>query len=258
MSPSVWWDREEKGRLMRYNRYSLRLKLSLLAREPLGSQQSLPTCQDTTPSPSKNARQRPTTSAITATIWAALVETAGCLTSDCWRKGQIPEIQEGNVLDQDNRLDAHTLSQTMTKKSPTPNLSNQEQHVGQSKPAPRLDPAPNPTGCKQRGQQWWKQEIPGALTRVPLAISQTIETYLFGEIKAKTWDFTTAGGQMIQSEGVGMVKILLVDGSSIKLEGVALVPDCESNLISLGQLRESKTSYHENSTPMMLMQNGNP
>lgn len=114
---------------MRYNRYSLRLKLSLVAREPLESQQSLPTCQDTTPTPPKNARQRPTTSATTATRWATLVETAGCLTSDYWRKGQVLEIQERNVLDQDNRLDAHSLPQTTTKKSPTPNLSNQEQHL---------------------------------------------------------------------------------------------------------------------------------
>lgn len=63
---------------------------------------------------------------------------------------------------------------------------------------------------------------------------------------------------MVQSEGVGTAKILLVDGSSIKLEGVAFVPDCESNLVSFGQLRESQTMYPENSTSMMLMQNGNP
>ena len=62
-----------------------------------------------------------------------------------------------------------------------------------------------------------------------------------GEIKAKRWDFTTAGGQLIRSEGVGTVKILLVDGSSIKLEGVADVPDFKSKLISLGQLRERKS-----------------
>ena len=63
---------------------------------------------------------------------------------------------------------------------------------------------------------------------------------------------------MVQSEGVGTIKILLVDGSLIKLKGVAFVPDCESDLISFGQLRESKASYPENSTSMMRMQNGNP
>ena len=43
-----------------------------------------------------------------------------------------------------------------------------------------------------------------------------------GKIQPKTWDFTTAGGQIIRSEGVGTVQIALTGGSSIQLEGVAV------------------------------------
>ena len=57
---------------------------------------------------------------------------------------------------------------------------------------------------------------------------------------AKIWDFTTARGQIIWSEGVRTVRIALADGaSSIKLKGVALVLEYKSNLILLGQLRDN-------------------
>lgn len=78
------------------------------------------------------------------------------------------------------------------------------------------------------------------------------------KIQPKAWDFTTAGGQIICSEGVGTVSIALADGSSIKLEGVSLVPNCESNLISLGQLREHRITYHDTNSSMLLMQDGVP
>lgn len=41
----------------------------------------------------------------------------------------------------------------------------------------------------------------------------------------------------------------------IKLQNVGLVSECNSNLISLGQLRESETSFHNNSTSMTLIKN---
>lgn len=78
------------------------------------------------------------------------------------------------------------------------------------------------------------------------------------KIQPKTWDFTTAGGQVIRSEGVGTVRIALADGAAIELKGVALVPECESNLISLGQLRDSRITYHDENSFMMLMQDGVP
>ncbi len=79
-----------------------------------------------------------------------------------------------------------------------------------------------------------------------------------GKILPKAWDFTTAGGQIIQFEGVGTVHISLADGSNIELEGIALVLQCKSNLISLGQLRDNRITYHDNSSSMLLMQDGVP
>lgn len=67
------------------------------------------------------------------------------------------------------------------------------------------------------------------------------------------WDFTTAGGQVIWLEGVRTVRIALADGASIKLEGVALVSECKSNLILLGQLRDNRITYHDKNSSMLLM-----
>lgn len=61
-----------------------------------------------------------------------------------------------------------------------------------------------------------------------------------GKILPKAWDFTTAEEQIIQSKSVGTVYITLADGSSIKLESIALIPQCKSNLISLRQLWDNK------------------
>ncbi len=79
-----------------------------------------------------------------------------------------------------------------------------------------------------------------------------------GKIQPKTWDFTTAGGQVIWSEEVGTVRIALVEEASIQLDGVALVPECESNLISLRQLRDNRITSHDKDSSMLLMQDGVP
>lgn len=78
------------------------------------------------------------------------------------------------------------------------------------------------------------------------------------KIQSKAWDFTTAGGYIICSKGVGKVSIALADGSSIKLEGVVFVPDCKSNLISVGQLRENRIIYYNTNSSMLLMQDEVP
>ncbi len=66
----------------------------------------------------------------------------------------------------------------------------------------------------------------------------------------------TAARQVIQIEEIGNVLIPLVDGNNIKLKNVALAPEYNSNLISLGQLRETRITYHNNPTVMTLMQQG--
>ena len=67
-------------------------------------------------------------------------------------------------------------------------------------------------------------------------------------------DFTTAGGQTFCAESIGTIAILLANGSTIKLERVAYAPKCDSNLISLGQLRDSKITFVNNADVMTLLQ----
>lgn len=41
-----------------------------------------------------------------------------------------------------------------------------------------------------------------------------------------------------------------------ELLDIALVPECDSNLISLGQLRETGITFHDNPSHMTLMRHG--
>lgn len=66
----------------------------------------------------------------------------------------------------------------------------------------------------------------------------------------------TAASQVICIEEIGTVSILLVNGNTIELQNVALAPDYDLNLISLGQLWESGITYHNNPSIMTLMRNG--
>lgn len=77
---------------------------------------------------------------------------------------------------------------------------------------------------------------------------------LFSNLKAKSIDFVTAAGQVIQIEEIGTVSIQLADGNSIKLYNIALALGCDSNLISLGQLQETGITYHDSPSAMTLMQ----
>lgn len=76
------------------------------------------------------------------------------------------------------------------------------------------------------------------------------------DLRPKYLDFTAAGGQILLSESIGTIAIPLVDGSSIELGNVAYGPDCDSNLISLGQLRESGITYVDDAEAMTLVQFG--
>lgn len=52
------------------------------------------------------------------------------------------------------------------------------------------------------------------------------------------------------------MSIPLANGNTIELQNVALAPDCDSNLISLGQLQESGITYHDDPSAMTQMRNG--
>lgn len=45
-------------------------------------------------------------------------------------------------------------------------------------------------------------------------------------------------------------------GTTVKIHNMALAPNCDLNLILLGQLREGGITYHYNPTLMTLMRNG--
>lgn len=78
----------------------------------------------------------------------------------------------------------------------------------------------------------------------------------FSNTRAKSIDFVTAAGQVIQTKEIGTVLIPLVGGNNIELHNVALAPGCNSNLISLRQLRESGITYYNDPAAMTLMRNG--
>ena len=66
----------------------------------------------------------------------------------------------------------------------------------------------------------------------------------------------TVSGQLIRTEEIGTVSILLSSGISIELHNVALAPTCDSNLILLSQLRKSGITYNDSLTAMTLIKKG--
>lgn len=79
---------------------------------------------------------------------------------------------------------------------------------------------------------------------------------LFKNTHAKSIDFVTAVGQIIRTNEIGTVAILLTGGTTIELHNVAFAPQCDSNLISLGQQRKSGITYHDDPTMMILIKDG--
>lgn len=74
------------------------------------------------------------------------------------------------------------------------------------------------------------------------------------KLRPKCLDFIIAGGQTLCAKSIRTIAIPLDDGSSIRLKGVAYAPKCDSNLISLGQLRNSNIIYVDNPNTMTLIQ----
>ena len=76
------------------------------------------------------------------------------------------------------------------------------------------------------------------------------------ELRPKCLDFTNANGQTLRAKSIGTIAIPLDDESSIRLEGVAYAPKCDSNLIFLRQLHDSNITYVDNPDAMTLMHGG--
>ena len=71
-------------------------------------------------------------------------------------------------------------------------------------------------------------------------------------------DFTTASRQKLYAESIDTIAILLGNGLTFKLEGVAYAPKCDSKLVSLGQLHDSNINFVDNLDSMTLVHGGNP
>jgi hypothetical protein len=79
---------------------------------------------------------------------------------------------------------------------------------------------------------------------------------LFKSIREQYHDFITASGHVITSEETGTIVLPLASGKNFEIHGVAYIPKCDSNLLSLGQLRRSGVTYHDREHHMLLKQNG--
>ncbi len=73
------------------------------------------------------------------------------------------------------------------------------------------------------------------------------------EFRPKYLDFTTVGEQILYAKSIGTIAIPLANGSTVKLAGVAYTPECDSNLISLSQLHNSKITFVDNADAMTLV-----
>ena len=76
----------------------------------------------------------------------------------------------------------------------------------------------------------------------------------FAELWPKTYKFVTAGGIIIKSNQVRTIILFLINEIQLTLSNIIFAPECDSNLISLGQLQETGISYHDYSEQMLLRQ----
>lgn len=75
------------------------------------------------------------------------------------------------------------------------------------------------------------------------------------DFQSKNHEFIIAGSNVIKSQKVGTVHLLLLSEIMILLI-VAYTPKCDSNLISLSQLHKSKILYHNYPNSMIFKQRG--
>ena len=78
----------------------------------------------------------------------------------------------------------------------------------------------------------------------------------FADLRPKSYKFVTVGGTIIRLSQVGTIILPLENGLQLTLSNFAFTPECDSNLISLGQLWETGISYHNYPEEMILKQGG--
>ena len=67
----------------------------------------------------------------------------------------------------------------------------------------------------------------------------------FVDLRPKSYKFVTARRNIIRSSQVETITLSPENGLQFTLSNVNFTPECDSNLISLGQLRETGISYHD-------------
>lgn len=76
---------------------------------------------------------------------------------------------------------------------------------------------------------------------------------MFKSTRSKSLNFITAADQVICTNEIGIIENSLTGDKSMELHNVAFAPECDINLISLGQLQESKITYHDHPKMMILI-----
>ena len=66
----------------------------------------------------------------------------------------------------------------------------------------------------------------------------------------------TTGGTIIRSNQVGIIILPLINGIQLTLSNVTFAPEYDSNLISLGELRETDILYYNYLEQILLKQVG--
>lgn len=157
-----------------------------------------------------------------------------------------------NRIKHPHRAGSRSGSQTPNQSNSRPNRAHQTAEDHDDSDPELFTPGPVATAFMVKEQQ----QLQRPSTSWFLDSHSCNDRRLFSNTRTKSIDFVTAAGQVIRTEEIGTVSIPLSGGTAIKLHNVALAPNCDSNLISLGQLRESGIRYHDNPTAMTLMRNG--
>ena len=73
----------------------------------------------------------------------------------------------------------------------------------------------------------------------------------------KKYEFVIARKEIIKLDKVDTILLSTCSRATITLNNVIYIPRCDSNLISLGQLQEAGSTYHDYPKQMMLKHKGN-
>ena len=175
----------------------------------------------------------------------------GHFSKDCWHnpvsaryRSVLPSKRQGTQIN-DSRPSKSRTRLTRGKASKT--TAKQEDSEDSEREVANLTKV-----AEQRGVGKWY--IDSCCSR-----HLTNDRSILESIKSQHILFDTAnqGGSMEATE-VGIATLNLPKGVTLRLPGVAYVPNATDNLISVGRLRDSGVTYHDAESGMLLKQYGRP